>query len=298
MKRRFSAAAWTAAFVSLAGAQAPPNIPDFEAASVKRSNAVAGAEFTAAGIPLGAGRLPEGISTHLGFVGGPGSGDPGRITYTGVTLRNLLARAYGLKPSQISGPGWLDSEHYDVLATLPPGTDAAKLALMLQKLLTDRFKMASHRETKQLPVYNLTVAQGGPKLQPGAPVTDGEAARSQANVSAITAMQERGLMGPFRIIRRNDITIAAFAEALSNNVGRPVRDMTNLGGRYDFLLTWIPEGAQIPPPPAGDDAINADPSDLSLFVAIREQLGLKLESARGPVETVVVDKAERTPTEN
>ena len=188
MRHRFSAATCVAAFVSLAGAQAPPDTPDFEAASVKRSKTVAGAELAAAGIPLPAGPLSEGMATHLGFVGGPGSGDPGRITFTGVTLKNLRARAYGLKPSQISGPGWLESEHYDVLATLPPGTNAAKFSLMLQKLLTNRFQITSRRETRQLPVYNLTVAPGGPRLRPAAPAVDSDAARLQGTMSAVTTM--------------------------------------------------------------------------------------------------------------
>jgi len=210
----------------------------------------------------------------------------------------LLARAYGLKPSQVSGPAWLDSEHYDVLATLPPGTNATKFSLMLQMLLASRFQISSHRETKQQPVYVLTVAPGGPKLQPAAPAGDSDAARLQGAMTAVTTTQEHGLMGQFRNVRRNNVTVATFAEALSNNIGRPVRDATNLEGRYDFLLTWIPEGGQTSPLPAGDDAVGTDPSDLSLFAAIKEQLGLKLEAGRGPVETLVVDNAEREPTEN
>ena len=96
--------------------------------------------------------------------GGPGTKDPGRIRYPFTTLRNLMQIAYDVKPHQISGPSFLDSEHFEVTATMPPSTSKEQFQVMLQNLLAERFKLAIHRETKELPMYSLSVAKGGPKL--------------------------------------------------------------------------------------------------------------------------------------
>lgn len=110
-----------------------------------------------AGIPDAILNSPAGDQMH--FRGGPGSQTPDRIDYLGVTLKMLLQRAYNLKADQISGPGWLDSERFDLAAKLPAGTNAEQLRPMLQQLLTERFQIVMHRETKTLRVYLLTVAK-------------------------------------------------------------------------------------------------------------------------------------------
>jgi uncharacterized protein (TIGR03435 family) len=110
--------------------------------------------------------LPVAIQEQMRMSGGPGTKDPGRITYNGVTLKMLLKRAYDISPDQISGPDWLDSERYDIVAKVPPGTTPEQFRLMLQNLLAERFELRQHRETKTLPVYLLTVANNGPKLEP------------------------------------------------------------------------------------------------------------------------------------
>jgi uncharacterized protein (TIGR03435 family) len=104
--------------------------------------------------------------------GGPGTADPERMTWSGATLQALLISAYGVKTDQISGPGWLESERYDVEAKVPPGSTRPQSILMLQNLLADRFRLTLHKDTKEFSVYELTVAKDGPKLKPSPPDPD------------------------------------------------------------------------------------------------------------------------------
>ena len=97
--------------------------------------------------------------------GGPGSADPGQLTYSNVTLKNVLMNAYGVKGYQISGPSWLDSERYDIAAKIPKGATKEQFMLMLQNLLAERFKLTLHREKKDLPMYALVVGKSGPKMK-------------------------------------------------------------------------------------------------------------------------------------
>src|SRR3954464_13945626 len=133
------------ALSGLVAAGQTPNSPSFEVASVKPASPDAAGR----GMPALSGPADE----MMRFKGGPGSNSPGRIDYSGVTLKMLLKRAYNVKPDQISGPGWLDTERFDIAAKLPPGTNMESLRLMLQDLLTERFQMRLHRETRTLPVY-------------------------------------------------------------------------------------------------------------------------------------------------
>src|SRR6185312_4345924 len=102
--------------------------------------------------------------------GGPGTKDPGRINYPFISLKNLLMNAYDVKNYQITGPGWLDTERFDINATMPPETTKEQFRVMLQNLLAERFKVAIHRESKELPAYVLTVGKGGPKMKESDPV--------------------------------------------------------------------------------------------------------------------------------
>ena len=97
--------------------------------------------------------------------GGPGSPDPGQITYSNVSLKQVLTNAYGIKSYQISGPKWLDSERFDIVAKIAMGSTKEQFQMMLQNLLAERFKLAVHHETKELPIYALVVGKGGPKLK-------------------------------------------------------------------------------------------------------------------------------------
>ena len=236
--------------------------PAFEVASIK----------PAAPIPVG-GFLPglRPICPQSGC-GGPGTGSPERITFTNSSLKNLVQVAYGVKSYQVEGPAWLESAMFDVVANVPPGATRDQASLMLQKLLADRFQMKLHRSTRELPVFALVVARNGPKLK--ASVVDPDAPKPRGTFWS-------GGRKKFEFDRR---TMASFAHTLELDVARPVIDRTGLKGTYDIRL----EFAETKPVFS-----SADPQTPELFTALIEQLGLKLESARGPVEVLVIDSVER-----
>jgi len=237
---------------------------------------------------------------------------PGRYTANGVTTKHLITMAYNVKDFQVSGgPSWINSERYDIeakepdsiaeeLPKLPPDQREEQSRLMLQSLLADRFKLKLSHTTKELPVYALVIAKNGPKLQEAKPGDNypngikGPDGRAHPGVMR---------MGPGELTGQG-IAIKFLVRLLSQQVGRDVLDQTGLKGNYDLTLKWTPgpgegmmlrgpEGAnpgpESPPPP--------DSSGPSLFTAIQEQLGLKLESTKGPVEVLVVDHVEK-PSEN
>jgi uncharacterized protein (TIGR03435 family) len=220
-------------------------------------------------------------------------GDPGRINYSFVSLKNLIERAYSIKSYQVSGPDWMDSERFDVVAKLPDGAKQEDVPRMLQTLLAERFKLTIHREEKTLPVYAIVVGKNGIKM----PKAEGEAV---GGIRMQMGMKGRELSGK--------VTIDGLAGMLSRMLDRPVLDMTELKDNFDMKLEWTPderEGTVVPgirPPAAGDHAPPAEsseaPSAPSLFAAVQEQLGLKLESRKGPVALVVVDSMEKSPVQN
>jgi uncharacterized protein (TIGR03435 family) len=288
---KLAAAGWIALSILTASAQGTTDIPEFEAASVKPADKLV----------RGLSSLPGPVAEMMGFEGGPGTQDPGRIHYHGVTLTMLLARAYKVRQEQISGPGWLGSERYTIEATLTPDTNAERLRLMLQKLLTERFQITLHQEVKETPVYRLKVAKNGPKLKPpeDLPVYQDEdekkeamQKRAQENLARMTAAIEanaRSGIGPpnSRAFGLARATTERFAQILSGHLDRPVKDMTQLEGEYHFQLAWTP-----------DNAIRDAQSQVSIFVAVQEQLGLKLEAGNEAIELLVIDKAEKIPTSN
>jgi uncharacterized protein (TIGR03435 family) len=195
-----------------------------------------------------------------------------RLNYSYVNLKEVIGQAYKVRQYQITGPDWLETERFDITAKLPAAEGSSRqVALMLQALLADRFKMAIHRETKVLPVYALVAGRSGPKLK-SSESDSGISSNSNRTSLHVTAKA----------------TMQRFAEFLSEEVGRPVIDRTGLTGPYDFTIDW-----------AVDNAIaNDSPAGPSIFTALQEQLGLKLDSTKGPVEIIVVDHADRTPSEN
>jgi uncharacterized protein (TIGR03435 family) len=206
---------------------------------------------------------------------------PGRFVARGATLSFLLQYAYRLEPFQISGgPDWLDSDKFEVQARFDANENADNdhnLILMLRALLADRFKLGFHRETRDLPVYELVLAKNGSNLS-----------SSQED----TPPSMRG--GGGQLIARH-ASIANLAGQLKRGLGRQVIDKTGLEGFLDFKLTFAPyENA---PPGPGRPQLPVDPNGPSLFTALQEQLGLRLQSARGRVEIFVVDCAER-PSDN
>jgi bla regulator protein BlaR1 len=212
--------------------------------------------------------------------------DPGgRYIATGVTVKFLIAQAYGVRDFQVSAaPGWTDSVRYDINAKGEDGIQdkPGQMDLMLQDLLADRFHLKLNRETKEMPIYALVAAKAGSKLKES---TKGE--------------DERGMrMGRGRV-EAQSAPIAMLAIQLSQQLGRLVLDKTGLTGNYDFKLEWTPDLGQQQPGAkeiAGTETAPPD-SGPTIFTALQEQLGLKLESTKGPVEMLVIDRVEK-PTEN
>jgi uncharacterized protein (TIGR03435 family) len=299
-------------------AQTAENSPSFEVASVKPAAPITG------------------NAIRVMMRGGPGSPDPGQITYSNVTLKNVVMNAYGVKGFQISGPGWLDSERYDIVAKVPRGATKAEFMVMLQNLLAERFKLTLHREKKDLPMYALVVGKNGPKLKESVddpapkegdvPKGGGPADGPGAAMGRITMGKDGFPVLPGRgatammltsggaRMNANRQTMAGLAEMLSGQLDLPVVDMTGLKGNYDFTLSFAPEGGMAlragmlaPPagPPPGEGGggapIASTPdgqSAPSLFAALQEQLGLKLEQRKGPVDLLVIDHLEKASIEN
>jgi len=214
----------------------------------------------------------------------------GRFQATGVTLKLLMTQAYNVRDFQIEGgPGWITTERFDILAKAEGGADRLppeQLRLMLAALLEDRFQIKLHRETKEMPVYMLVAGKNGPKLQANA----GEPG-------------PRMQLGRGQLIGKK-VPMTMLVQQLSQQLGRPVVDNTDLKGEYDFKLVWTPQpgegGAMFAGPggPGGPEGPPpSDPDGPSIFAAIQEQLGLKLESEKGPVEILVLDRVEK-PSEN
>lgn len=206
----------------------------------------------------------------------------GTLFATGITLKRLIMTAYNVQGFRIVGcPEWVAARRWDVQAK-PDGTASPdRFRQMLQTLLEDRFQLHSHSEKRKLPVYELTVERNGSKLPP---VKDSK--------TEPTMQVANGL------IRLGSATTATFASRLSSAVARPVVDMTNLSGEFRFALEWTPEpGEDGGPTTAGfPPGMPEEPlytrNGPSLFTAIREQLGLRLKSARRPVEVLVIDSVE------
>jgi uncharacterized protein (TIGR03435 family) len=194
---------------------------------------------------------------------------PGSFAATNASMEECIRWAYDVKEYQISGPEWLNSDaaSYDIDAKAPAGATRSQIKLMVQSMLAERFKLALQRETRMLPVYELVTAKNGPKLQPGSGGGNDGISSSGGSVKART------------------VTMAFFAATLSRYIGTPVFDKTGLSGAFDFNMEYAP-----------DDRGNSDKP--SVFTAVQEQLGLKLQAAKGPVEVLVIDHAEKVPTEN
>ena len=260
-------------------AQPSPASLTFEVASIKPA------------APAGPGPTPIGIQLM------PGGG----LRANNVTLRLLVTLAYDVRDFQISGgPPWLGSDRYDIQARAAAASDTPtspeamrnltdeqrktyqeQMRERLRALLADRFQLAIHHETKEQQVYALEIAKGGPKFQ-----------------EAKEAAPNRGRMRMGRgELNGEGVGMDFVAQALSNQLRRPVLDKTGLKGNYDIKLTWTPDAAAQGPlgplPPGVDAPPPPDPNGPTIFTAVQEQLGLRLESQKGPVDMIVVDRAEK-----
>ena len=262
---------------------------------------------------------PTGNMLRVMMQGGPGTPDPGRLNYVNASLKNVLTAAYKVKGYQISGPGWIDSERFDITAKIPAGTTKEQFQVMLQNLLKERFRLALHKEEKQGQIYALVVAKGGPKLKESEPMPDTPAAAGET--PQVKTREGMPGMGPGRMgmmmmfsngkakLQANRRTMGDLTDMLGNQLDKPVVDMTELKGTYDFTIEFDPEGMGgprrmgMPPPGAGGDgggpgAGHESEAMTSIFTALQEQLGLKLEQRKGSVDMLVIDKLEKVPTDN
>lgn len=230
----------------------------------------------------------------------------GGITITNMTLKEMMAMAYRTQPFQISGgPAWFDSARYDIAAKSETPPKQGEIPLMLQALLADRFHLTLHRETKALPIYALVMARKDGKIGPrlteskegGCSGPDPSKPPPPPEPGKPATLGCGGMMIPRRLTA-SSVPLANLAPALSRMLGRTVVDKTGLAGKFDISLEWTPDetqAMQLPP-----DAPKPPPSDAtgpSIFTALQEQLGLKLESQKGPAEIFVIERAEK-PLEN
>ena len=223
--------------------------PTFEVASVKPNTSGSGSSHT--------------------------SGTTGQLTITNRSLMELIKMAHSVQDYQIDGPEWLRSAKFDIVAKIPADASREQRPAMMMALLVERFHLAVHRETKEMPAYALVVGKSGPKLQQVEPGGTNMNNNGNNNSRQITA--ER-------------VSMAGLAETLARIVEHPVVDRTGLQGAYKLKLEYTPDNAKSDGP---DGA--AGPS---IYTALQEQLGLKLQTQKLPVEIIVVDRVERAATEN
>jgi uncharacterized protein (TIGR03435 family) len=220
---------------------------------------------------------------------------PDGFSCTNISLKTLIGNAYGIRQDLISGgPGWVDSTGFDVEAKVSgEDVDAFKKLTgrqrnsLLEALLADRFHLKLHHETRILPMYDLLLAKGGSRMK-----TESPAAPSPDAPKDPEAAKPRGMMtmGP-GMLKGQGLPMTSIANQLSYIVQATVTDKTGLTGSFDFDLKWTPDDAG----PTSSDA--SGESNVSIFTAVQEQLGLKLQPTKGPVDTLVIDHVEQ-PSEN
>jgi uncharacterized protein (TIGR03435 family) len=278
----------SAAHVAMLRAQAPAADPAFDVASVKVNRS---------------GDWRKSI--------GPAPG--GRFLATNQTLRELMPFAYGLPQLAaniriIGGPNWIDSDRFDIVAKTDGTPTPQDMGAMLRTLLKDRFQLSAHNETRELPIYTLVTTRSG--ADPGSRLRRSEVSEVEcaARRAAIRRREpvpppppgQPPICGSGRTVPGRMTAVGWPMEQLVTAVtpfaGRVVLDRTGLNGLFDFDLEWTPD--QLPrQPPDDSELLRIDPNGPSLFTALQEQLGLKLESTKGPVDVLIVDRADK-PTED
>ncbi len=275
--------------------QTTPARPEFEVASIKPS---APDEFDRGG-----------AGTHI---------DGSQVSFKFLSLSNYVAYAYRVKSYGISGPDWMASERFDITAKLPASAAPKQLPEMLQVLLEDRFQMKMHRENQELPVYAMVIEKGGLKMQESPPDSPSAAQNEARKGFNSTAVPRPGGVtvdlgtGAYYTFANNKLEgrkmkLSSMVNVLSAFMDRPVVDRTNLKGNYDFVLELSTEdframgiragiSAGVPLPPQAIQMAEAASGD-SLSNAVAK-LGLKLEPRKAPVEVLVIDHAEKAPTDN
>ncbi|HEY2844434.1 MAG TPA: TIGR03435 family protein [Bryobacteraceae bacterium] len=250
--------------------------------------------------------------------GGPGTSDPGQITWTNAALRNILMTAYDVQTFQITAPDWMSSERYDIRAKVPAGATKAQVNVMWQNLLKDRFGMTVHHELKEMQVQVMTVAKNGLKMKETSLPPDAEPFTpplAPPKPGGLPELNGSGMIVSITIIANNPsaravakgLTASEIAGKLVGLLRQPVVDKTGLTAKYDFTLEFTPDlaGMPLPPPPPGGagpgpaaPAAGASDPVSSIPAAVEKQLGLKLTGGKDKIDVIVVDRAEKIPTEN
>lgn len=223
--------------------------------------------------------------------GGPGTSSPLRLSCTGFTLHRLIEYAYDVRSAQVDGPGWMDEQNFDVVASVPAGATSAEARAMMQRLLAERFHLQLRRERKVQPLYRLTIAKSGFKRALIDDLTEEKraAAELQSRSAFMKGSQERIARGDSRPWFRLVVIgpREKFVEVISRRLDHPVLDETALKGSYDFSAEWLTGDVVNPGGPAPD-----------MFAALEEQLGLKLERTQGELDLILVESASKLPDEN
>jgi uncharacterized protein (TIGR03435 family) len=260
-------------------AVAQSNGPSFEVASIRP------------GVFLPPG--PTGV-LRTGSHGGPGTDDPENYSARNVTLASLVLRAYGLKNYQLSGPNWMDSARYDIAAKVAAGATTAQFKLMLQGLLVDRFTLKFHYQKKEFSGYQLSLAKGGLKLvdavnlrnlssPPKSVIAKAATAEGDGNINDLVIKQYVG-----RVLTGRSTTMSNLAYNLESSLGSvPVVDVTGLTDAYDFVLPYDPPVA----------TLSDVPSSFPSIFTVLQSVGLNLEAKKMPLDVLVVDRIQQTPSE-
>jgi uncharacterized protein (TIGR03435 family) len=269
--RKLLVAACIAAIGTISRAQAPNSFSGLQTSASKT--------FEVATVKLS---MPE----TRGHLGPPGNGS---VTIENLDLHKIIASSFRVQDSMVFGPGWLNDTHYDIVGKGPdPKASNPEVWEMMRSLLAERFKLKYHIESREFPIYALTVAKGGPKLKNGEDGLCAEEIKAGKTCGDI-------IFPPFGAGIYN-MPIGAFIGGLARTLqDRPIVDKTGLTGKYDVTVRWMPDGMK----PEDLEKIPKEqrPEDLSLFQAMEKQAGLKLEATKGPVQVVVVDSISK-PSEN
>jgi uncharacterized protein (TIGR03435 family) len=241
---------------------------------------------------------PDGRGMTVSSRGGPGTQDPSLFTCHNCSAFDLVSRAFGLARYELSAPDWMETARFDMSAKIPEGTTKGQFALMLRNFLAERFKLTYHREKKEVPGYSLVVAKNGPKFKesvPSPPPDDSDRPdakpspmkRDEAGFPILPPGRDSTMtvMRGYASQRFGEETMETLAMHLGFQLHAPVADATGLKAKYDFSLRWVMD--RMP-----------DEAGPNLFRALQEQLGLKLESVKTPIDVLIVDHFEKTPTEN
>jgi uncharacterized protein (TIGR03435 family) len=288
------------ASLASAFAEVAKDQPAFEVASIKPS--------------------PAGPIRYMGDKGGPGSNDPGAYHCENCTIPMMVADAYSVRDFQIDSLHWMEGERFEINAKVPAGTTKEQFRAMKQNLLAERFQLKLRHESRDLPQYELIVAKGGPKFKESEPPKkDAEQSRQEGSPFPKGGPKTDADGFPVLPVGRGTVmtmmadghtrlgaehqTMTQLVSTLSYQLHKPVIDLTGLTGKYDFTLSWMWRTADA----RGAAAVSAngslgDTADMdagwTLTSAIQSQLGLKLVEKKAPMDVLVIEHAEKVPTEN